>query len=101
MDRTPSVRREVRLLSAFWFLREFQLWLPVWIVYLTVEQGFSLTEVTIAESLFLVAIIVLEVPTGAVADRFSCCRAPHTRRASSAMPRASSILARSSRRSAC
>lgn len=35
------VRRNVRLLSLFWFLREFQLWIPVWIVYLTLERGFS------------------------------------------------------------
>ncbi len=62
--------RNLRLLQAFWFLREFQLWIPVWIVFLTEERGFSLTEVTGAEGLFLVGIVVLEVPTGAVADRY-------------------------------
>lgn len=67
---TPLLQRNLRLLYAFWFLREFQLWIPVWIVFLTVEQGFSLTEVTGVESLFLIGILVLEVPTGAVADRW-------------------------------
>ncbi|MEO6397401.1 MAG: MFS transporter [Tepidiformaceae bacterium] len=64
------LNRNLRLLQAFWFLREFQLWIPVWIVFLTIERGFSLTEVTGAEGLFLVGIVVLEVPTGAVADRY-------------------------------
>lgn len=62
--------RNIRLLYAFWFLRDFQLWIPVWIVYLTINQGFSLTQVTGAEGLFLVAVVLLEVPTGAVADRW-------------------------------
>lgn len=63
-------RRNVRLLSLFWFLREFQLWIPVWIVYLTLERGFSFSQVTAAEALFLIGVMVLEVPTGAVADRY-------------------------------
>lgn len=62
--------RNLRLLNAYWFLRDFQLWIPVWIVFLTVDQGFSLTEVLIAEGLFLVAVVLLEVPTGAIADRY-------------------------------
>ena len=65
-----QLTRNLRLLQAFWFLREFQLWIPVWIVFLTDERGFSLTEVTGAEGLFLVGIVFLEVPTGAVADRY-------------------------------
>lgn len=64
------LRRNLRLLYLFWFLREFQLWIPVWIAFLTVEQGFSLTEVTGVESLFLIGVLALEVPTGAVADRW-------------------------------
>lgn len=63
-------RRNLRLLYAFWFLRDFQLWIPVWIVFLTLDRGFSLTEVTVAEGLFLVAVVALEVPTGAVADHW-------------------------------
>lgn len=66
--------RNIRLLYAFWFLRDFQLWIPVWIVFLTVEQGFSLTAVTSAEGLYLVAVVLLEIPTGAVADRWGRSR---------------------------
>lgn len=62
--------RNLRLLQLFWFLREFQLWIPVWIVFLTLEQGFSFTQVASAEGLFLLGVLVLEVPTGAVADRY-------------------------------
>lgn len=69
MPEAP-VGRNLRLLGAFWFLREFQLWIPVWIVYLTFERGFSFTQITAAESLYLVGVLALEVPTGAIADRF-------------------------------
>ncbi|GIW13625.1 MAG: hypothetical protein KatS3mg062_1064 [Tepidiforma sp.] len=64
------VSRNLRLLTAFWFLREFQLWIPVWIVYLTLERGFSFTQITAAESVYLLGVLALEVPTGAIADRF-------------------------------
>jgi MFS family permease len=67
-------RRNVRLLYLFWFLREFQLWIPVWIVFLTEERGFSLTQVTGAEGLFRVGVLLLEVPTGAVADKWGRSR---------------------------
>ncbi len=70
MTNGARLERNLRLLYAYWFLREFQLWIPVWIVFLTIEQGFSLTAVTIAEGLFLVGVVALEVPTGAVADRW-------------------------------
>lgn len=65
-----AARRNLRLLYVFWFLRDFQLWIPVWVVFLTIERGFSLTEVTGAEGLYLVGIVLLEVPTGAVADQW-------------------------------
>ena len=65
-----TARRNIRLLYAFWFLRDFHLWIPVWIVFLTEQRGFSLTEVTGAEGLYLVGVVFLEVPTGAVADRW-------------------------------
>lgn len=70
MTHPAHLTRNLRLLYAYWFLREFQLWIPVWIVFLTIEQGFSLTAITSAEGLFLVGVVVLEVPTGAVADKW-------------------------------
>jgi MFS family permease len=54
----------------FQFLNSFQLWWPVWVLYLTDFRGFSLTQVSGLEALFWVVIVLGEVPTGAVADRF-------------------------------
>jgi MFS family permease len=54
----------------FQFLNSFQLWWPVWVLYLTDFRGFSLTQVSGLEALFWVVIVFGEVPTGAVADRF-------------------------------
>lgn len=71
---TAHPDRNIRLLNAYWFLRDFQLWIPVWIVFLTLERGFSLTQVTTAEGIFLVGVLLLEVPTGAVADRYGRSR---------------------------
>jgi hypothetical protein len=48
----------------------FQLWIPIWVVYLQEERGLSLTEVTVLDSLFLLTQVATEVPTGAFADRF-------------------------------
>ncbi len=62
------------LLYAYWGLRDFQLWIPVWVVFLTLEQGFTLTAVTSVEGLYLVGVVLLEVPTGAVADRYGRSR---------------------------
>jgi MFS family permease len=72
--RPHSSARNVRRLYGYWFLRDFQIWIPVWIVFLTLDQGFSLTQVTIAESAYLVGVVLLEVPTGAVADRWGRSR---------------------------
>ena len=55
---------------AFTFLQSFQLWWPIWVFYLTDERGFSLTQVSVLEALFWIVIVVAEVPTGMVADRF-------------------------------
>ena len=54
----------------FQFLVSFQLWWPIWVIFLTDERGFSLTQVTGLEALFWVVIVIAEVPTGVVADRF-------------------------------
>jgi len=51
-------------------LVHFQLWLPIWVVYLTDERGFSLTQITVLDAPFWLLMVLLEVPTGAVADRW-------------------------------
>jgi hypothetical protein len=40
----PHPDRKLRLRYAFWSRRNFQLWIPVWIVFLTQRQHFSLTQ---------------------------------------------------------
>jgi predicted MFS family arabinose efflux permease len=69
-----SLELNIRLFYLFRFLRYAQVWLPVWVVFLTVEQGFTLAQVTFADGLFFVALTTLEVPTGAVADRWGRSR---------------------------
>jgi MFS family permease len=54
----------------FTFLTSFQLWWPIWVIYLTDERGFSLTQVSVLEALFWIVIVCAEVPTGMVADRY-------------------------------
>src|SRR3990170_7025330 len=54
----------------FQFLFSFQLWWPIWVLYLTDYRGFSLTQVSGLEALFWMVIVLSEVPTGAVADRY-------------------------------
>jgi MFS family permease len=69
-----SVALNVPLFYLYRFLRDAQVWIPVWVVFLTLEQGFSLAQVTAADGLFFLAVCVLEVPTGAVADRWGRSR---------------------------
>lgn len=52
------------------FLMDFQLWLPIWVLYLRDERGFSLTQINLLDTPFFLLIVVAEVPTGAIADRF-------------------------------
>jgi len=65
-----SLELNIRLFYLYRFLRDAQVWIPVWVVFLTLEQGFSLAEVTGADGLYFLATVLLEVPTGAVADRW-------------------------------
>lgn len=69
-----AANRNLILLYLYWALGEFQIWIPVWIVFLTLNQGFTLTQVTVAEGLYLVGVVALEVPTGAVADHWGRSR---------------------------
>jgi MFS family permease len=48
----------------------FQLWTPIWVIYLRDERGLSFFEITTLDALFFLTQVVMEVPTGAFADRF-------------------------------
>jgi MFS family permease len=76
MDLLGRVRDEmafegnVRKLYIYRFLMDFQLWWPIWVIYLQVQRGLSLTQITLLDTPFLLLIMVAEIPTGAIADRF-------------------------------
>ena len=63
-------RRNIRVYYVFMGSTGFMIFLPIWIIYLMNGRGLSLTEVGVFEAVFWITIIVAEVPTGAVADRF-------------------------------
>lgn len=76
MDLLGRIRDDMAFESNVWksylyrFLMDFQLWLPIWVVYLQVKRGLSLTQITLLDTPFLLLIVFAEVPTGAIADRF-------------------------------
>jgi MFS family permease len=47
----------------------FILWVPIWVVFLQ-EKGLSLTEIGLLEAVAWVITAAVEVPTGAIADRW-------------------------------
>ncbi len=62
--------RNLRVYYVFAFFGQALLLLPIWVAYLLLERGLSLTEVALIEAPFWLAILLAEVPTGAVADRW-------------------------------
>ena len=60
----------VRRFYLYKFFVEFQLWFPIWVVYLQQKRGLSLTQVTGVDIAFWLVIVFAEMPTGAVADRW-------------------------------
>jgi MFS family permease len=76
MDLMARVREEMAFESNIWksylyrFLMNFQLWWPIWVIYLLRQRGLSLTQVTLLDTPFFLLIVFAEVPTGAIADRF-------------------------------
>lgn len=76
MDLLARIRDDMAFESNVWksyvyrFLMQFQLWWPIWVIYLQQERGLSLTKITLLDAPFLLLVVLTEVPTGAVADRF-------------------------------
>ena len=54
----------------FHFLLNFQLWWPIWVIYLTEERGLSLGQVTLLDVPFWSSIILLQIPAAAISDRW-------------------------------
>ena len=53
---------------------DVQFWFPVWFIFL-IDRGFTFGQAALADSLFRIGVVVLEVPMGYVADRIGRVRA--------------------------
>lgn len=62
--RDPAVAR----FAVAQFLLEVQFWFPVWLIFLD-DRGFSITTAVLADGVFRLVVVVLEIPLGALADR--------------------------------
>lgn len=65
-----SYARNIPLFYVFQFLFGFHFWVPIWFLFLQTDHLLSYTQIGLMEVAFGVAIILAEVPTGAIADRF-------------------------------
>ncbi len=54
----------------FHFFLNFQLWWPIWIIYLKEERGLTQTQVTLIDVPFWISIVLLQIPAAAFADRW-------------------------------
>ena len=70
MPRAFHANRNVRLFYTLGVAREFTPMLAIWVVYLTDFRHLTLTQVGVMEGLFWGVKLLLEVPSGAFADRF-------------------------------
>lgn len=67
----PSgIAGNLRLLPWWWVFRWAWLGEGIWVLYLTEERGITLGQVVLFEAVFAAVVVVGEVPTGMVADRF-------------------------------
>ena len=69
MTDAPSYRGNIWRLFAVQALLMFILWVPIWVVFLQ-RKGLSLTQVGLLEGVAWTITAFLEVPTGAIADRW-------------------------------
>ncbi len=63
-------QRNIRVYYLFMSSTGFMIFLPIWMVYLLDGRGLSISQISIFESVFWLTLVICEVPTGAVADRF-------------------------------
>src|SRR5216117_2621435 len=66
---SSAYRGNIWRLFAVQALLMFILWVPIWVVFLQ-RKGLNLTEIGLLEAGAWVLTAVLEVPTGAIADRW-------------------------------
>ena len=68
--QTADIQPNIGKYYVFHFFLNFQLWFPIWVLYLTDKRGLSLAEVTLIDVPFWLSIILLQVPAAAIADRW-------------------------------
>jgi len=66
----PTLNANIRKYYLFHFFLNFQLWFPIWIIYLTEERGLTLAQVTLIDIPFWLCIVLLQIPAAAIADRW-------------------------------
>ena len=62
--------RNIPVYYLFYAASGFLIWMPIWVIYLQEFRGMSLTQIAAIESIFWITVVVAEVPTGAIADRW-------------------------------
>ena len=74
---SPDVRqmrrrfaRNIPVYYLFYGVSGFLIWMPIWVIYLQEFRGMSLTQIGSIEAIFWITVVIAEVPTGAVADRW-------------------------------
>ncbi|MXZ62721.1 MAG: MFS transporter [Chloroflexi bacterium] len=67
----PGIERSLRLLPWWWVLRWAWLGEAIWVVYLIEDRGLTLGQVLLLEAVVFGAVVVAEVPTGVIADRYT------------------------------
>lgn len=65
-----ALERNISLLGWWWWLRFFWLGEAIWVIYLTEEHGLSLGQILFFEAAYAASVLVTEIPSGILADRF-------------------------------
>ncbi len=64
------MQANVRRYYLYNFFLNFQLWWPIWIIYLKEERGLTQAQVTLIDVPFWLSIVLLQIPAAALADRW-------------------------------
>jgi MFS family permease len=66
----PTFRSNIRRLYMFQALKNFALWMPIWIIFLERDRGLSLAQIYVIVGIGWVVMAVADIPSGALADAF-------------------------------
>src|SRR6266508_3614943 len=64
------MQSNIRRYYLFNFFLNFQLWWPIWIIYLKEGRGLTQAQVTLIDVPFWLSIVLLQIPAAALADRW-------------------------------